>query len=256
MNPILLKTINYFSDSLLTICFQIVLAYSVERIIAIKYVENYENRWTKRPTLGILLLIGSISSEQGLIMLWYFGLNNTLAYSLQYLFFITAAIFFIVLNIICKRAYATVANRKESTINERFQTARNLKAAHLLLHLAPFKCAANFVSLYVYHWIFEEQSPTYFPLYSTYYFWLNQLQLMIQMVLTVVGQDCLKEELYLMIGRRHRVDAQGITTILGKPMVFTAEQTNQVYFEQIQQSWDIVLNNNQTTGKAKYKEPT
>ncbi|CAJ0958805.1 unnamed protein product, partial [Mesorhabditis belari] len=172
MNPILLKTINYFSDSLLTICFQIVLAYSVERIIAIKYVENYENRWTKRPTLGILLLIGSISSEQGLIMLWYFGLNNTLAYSLQYLFFITAAI------------------------------------------------------------------------------------LMIQMVLTVVGQDCLKEELYLMIGRRHRVDAQGITTILGKPMVFTAEQANQVYFEQIQQSWDIVLNNNQTTGKAKYKEPT
>ncbi|CAJ0572309.1 unnamed protein product, partial [Mesorhabditis spiculigera] len=198
LGPISLKIINYVSDTCVSTSFVIVLGYSIERVVAMYYVHTYETMWTKRPTLGIGLFLWSICYSAFLIGLWHMDiLKNAMAYGTQMVMFALTTLFFIYLRVRSGRIYRAVAEKKDSTVEERYLSARNLKAAMLLMRLAPFKCVTNYFSFGIYFWCFEMNSPYYFPLYSAIYYTISQLQLYAQMLLTIYGHEVLKEEFML-----------------------------------------------------------
>lgn len=52
--------------------FLIVLAYSIERIVAMAYVHEYDEMWTKRPTLGISLYLVAVGRAHKLNSIIFF----------------------------------------------------------------------------------------------------------------------------------------------------------------------------------------
>ncbi|CAJ0955747.1 unnamed protein product, partial [Mesorhabditis belari] len=229
LNNTIITYINFASDTCVSTTFIIVLAYSIERVIAMKYVHTYEQMWVKWPTLGITLYVASLLYSLFLIILWNARLlNNLMTYGAQYFLFTTATIFFISLRIRSGKIYRSVADKKDSTVNERYLSARNLKAAKLLIRLAPFKCITNYFSLAVYFWCFEMHSPFYFPLYSSIYFFASHIQLYVQMLLTIYGHTVLKEEFRSFFGGQRKSEPEEIYNVLGNKMIFNKAEQNEV----------------------------
>ncbi|CAJ0586452.1 unnamed protein product, partial [Mesorhabditis spiculigera] len=166
--------------------FQIVVGISVERIIAMTYINEYETKY-KKPFLAWAIILICFTWSSGLLYLWNLDIvTNGMAYPLQYAFFGSAALGFIVLRIVSWYAYKRVADQRYSSIEDRYLTAQNLKAAILLCYLAPYKSLCNVLSLFVYNWIFEQHTPEYFPYYGAFYFMGNHLQQMQDMWQSVV----------------------------------------------------------------------
>ncbi|CAJ0959423.1 unnamed protein product, partial [Mesorhabditis belari] len=226
-------------DTFVSTTFLVVLAYSVERLVAMAYVHEYDEMWTKRPTLGISLYLVALIYSAFLILVYNLGLNTYLAYGAQYVLFTFATFFFIYLRIASEKAYRRVASKKDSTVTERFDTARNLKASQLLLRVAPFKCLTNYLALGLYFWIWELHTPEYYPLYGVFYFYVSHLQLYLQMFLTILGHPVLKEEFSFLIGKKNRSRPEEVKDVLGKRMIFNDRETTQLYYDQIRTAWRL-----------------
>ncbi|CAJ0569487.1 unnamed protein product, partial [Mesorhabditis spiculigera] len=182
--------------------------------------------------------------SSGLLYLWNLDIvTNGMAYPLQYAFFGSAALGFIVLRIVSWYAYKRVADQRYSSIEDRYLTAQNLKAAILLCYLAPYKSLCNVLSLFVYNWIFEQHTPEYFPYYGAFYFMGNHLQLYLQLILTVIGHRQLVDEFLKMIviGLEIRQNEQDVRSVIGGRMIFTYEEENQIYHKQMQDMWQSVV---------------
>ncbi|CAJ0581416.1 unnamed protein product, partial [Mesorhabditis spiculigera] len=229
---------NLSVDTLVSTTFLIVMGYTIERMVAMRYVHRYDEMWTERPTLGIGLFIGALIYSFILLLNYNLWLPLNIAYGAQYVLFATTSFFFIYLYLKCRKAYRKVALKKESTVNERFDTARNLKASMLLLKVAPFKCITNFVSLCLYYWIWEMHSPECFPFYSVLYFYLSHLQLYFQMILTIHGHAQLREEFFWMLGQKRDDNPERVKNVLGRKMIFSEQEQAMMYFNQVSKVWD------------------
>ncbi|CAJ0950044.1 unnamed protein product, partial [Mesorhabditis belari] len=247
---------NLFSDIFVSTSFQIVVGISVERIIAMTYINEYEAKY-KNPRLAIVIILVCFTWSSILLYLWNLDvIPNNVAYPLQYTFFGSAAVGFVILRIASWYAYKRVANERYASIEDRYLTAQNLKAAILLCWLAPYKSLCNVMSLFVYNWTFEQHTPDFFPYYGNFYFLGNHVQLYVQLILTILGHRQLIDEFLKMIGLRWNQNEQDVRSVIGGRMIFSYEEENRIYQKQMQDMWQSGAKEEKGNKKEKRKKYT
>ncbi|CAJ0917064.1 unnamed protein product, partial [Mesorhabditis belari] len=118
----------------------IMLPISIERLYATLYPEKYDHIHQEFPILGICLYI--LIALIAFILCALRDLHITVAehsYLVILILFTLAAIFFLVLPYTSRRLFKETVKMRDCTVSARYQTAENLRSAHLLKYISAWK---------------------------------------------------------------------------------------------------------------------
>ncbi|CAJ0581949.1 unnamed protein product, partial [Mesorhabditis spiculigera] len=193
----------------------VMLAMAVERVTAMLMVEHYEEMWSPVPTLGYYLLSATIAFciSLGLVLFCVPWIPKMFTYaSLGVCFCMTGTVFSI-LPIVAGRAYRKVQAQRNATVLERFQTGRNLKAARMLMYLAPYKVSTTLFSLGIYITTYELAPDIYVPLLAMIYWYYNLVQ---------------------------------VRAVTGERLILDKDEGQDLYFRGLHAAWDVIERRQQT----------
>ncbi|CAJ0939793.1 unnamed protein product, partial [Mesorhabditis belari] len=220
------------------------LGMAVERVTAMVLVERYDEMWNEKPTLGYALIGITITLSLTINTGMYLSfIPKNYAYASLGLVFCTTGLAFSMLPIVAHRAYKKVKRKRDATVLQRFETGRNLQAARMLMYLAPYKVTTTLLSLTIYFFIYEKVEISLMPLCAQCYWFYNILQVFFQMLLAILCHSCLKDELYLLMGKRRKNEKrriEDVRTVAGS--VERARATPATFLEIGQQSRQVALN--------------
>ncbi|CAJ0940054.1 unnamed protein product, partial [Mesorhabditis belari] len=219
------------------------LGMAVERVTAMVLVERYDEMWNEKPTLGYALIGITITLSLTINTGMYLSfIPKNYAYASLGLVFCTTGLAFSMLPIVAHRAYKKVKGKRDATVLQRFETGRNLQAARMLMYLAPYKVTTTLLSLTIYFFIYEKVEISLMPLCAQCYWFYNILQVFFQMLLAILCHSCLKDELYLLMGKRRKNEKrriEDVRTVAGEAMIFDREKANLLYFESLKAAWNV-----------------
>ncbi|CAJ0581399.1 unnamed protein product, partial [Mesorhabditis spiculigera] len=239
----LLIVLNFISDIGISATCIIVLGYCIERIIAMRNIESYERMYRPIPWLGLGILFSSLLYATILLTLWYEQiLKSMIVYIAQIGLFSCSGFFFIAIKINADRAYQKMARHRYSSVNQRYQTAMNFKAAQLLLYLAPYKCLSSFFILVGYAWVYDRVEPQYVPLCIEVFFLYNYLQVSLQILLVLLCHSTLRRLLLDAFGlgriRKRKISDVCVRSITGSRLEFRSNAATDLYFASLQKAWE------------------
>ncbi|CAJ0955742.1 unnamed protein product, partial [Mesorhabditis belari] len=239
-----LTAINFISDIGLSATCVIVLGYCIERIVAMRNIESYELMFRPIPWLGIGILATSLVYATVLLSLWYQQiLKSRVIYVAQIGLFSCSGLFFIGIKINANRAYERMAKYRYSSVNQRYQTAMNFKAAKLLLYLAPYKCISSLLILVSYAFVYDRTKDQLLPLYTEFFFLYNYAQVSLQILLVLLCHSTLRRLLFETLAiekvRKRKVSDLCVRSVTGSRLQFPSNDATDLYFATLNKAWEF-----------------
>ncbi|CAJ0921093.1 unnamed protein product, partial [Mesorhabditis belari] len=221
---------SFFSEALAAVCLNMTSSYAIERYIAMRNLENYENKYPNNH-IGLKIILGTLTLLVFDLIVFYTSLlPGWLAYGISYVVQIVGIFFFYHVYRICKQKYLEVWQKRYSTIDARYNTQGNFKASRLLLRLAPYKSITSILLLAEYQFLVDRT--LYAQTFYTYvFFYLMHAQIIIQMWLIIFLEPMMKLKLKAMLRPRVKPVVPALRNVFGEQLIYNNFEESDIYFK-------------------------